>query len=732
MARNKNFSKPYFFFLSSIFLLVLVGQVVLHGQLTNQKTSGLEVEVSSRQRMLVQQISKLSLDIAFQKNRNKPFKEELTDLKKVRQKWVDSHRALTQGSEIYQIDGIKSLETQAIIKELNPIFLGIKKELDAIIVDSDQEFDTHLANVLVLDDQYDETVKRLGYQFSKENNIQYNRLLAWSWVFAAATSIVLLIAFFFIIRPLLRKLSFQNSELMELNSNLESVNQVKSDFLANMSHEVRTPLNGIIGTAGILSKTNLNQEQQKYLSTIRTSSENLMIIINDILDYSKLDSKKMQLEKEPFSLQKCVDEVMDLLKPSAQEKGIELISYIEESVPQHLVGDMVRLKQVLINLVNNAIKFTHQGEVYLNVNTQAEDQGFSQLKFTVKDTGIGIENIKLSGLFESFTQADNSTTRKYGGTGLGLTICRDLVQLMGGRIWAKSELGKGSEFCFTAVMESADNFNEEIQLEKLVGIRALVVDDNNTNLKILVKQLGSWGVRPTPFNNPELVQELIHDLSKFDVCIMDMQMPKMDGLQLTKIIRKHHSQKELPIVVLSSTGEHFMQDEADLFNHYLTKPVRPSKLKSTLAKMVSPKLESSQKGGHVSRLAPVSNLKILIADGDEINLAVTAKLLENMGFRAEKALDGQQVIQKINLDKFDLILMNVEMPGLTGVEATKKIKSMYFDRQAPVIFALAGHRSMQDRKKFMSNGMDDLIAKPVDESILTEKIGEWFDLETYL
>ncbi|MGB0424487.1 MAG: ATP-binding response regulator, partial [Flavobacteriales bacterium] len=304
--------------------------------------------------------------------------------------------------------------------------------------------------------------------------------------------------------------------------------------------------------------------------------------------------------------------------------------------------------------------------------------------------------------------------------------------LMGGRIWAESELGKGSEFFFTAVLETTENFEEDRKVENLVGLRALVIDDNNTNLKILVKQLGSWGVRPTPFNNPELVQELIHDLAKFDVCIMDMQMPKMDGLELTKLIRKHHSQEDLPIVVLSSTGEHFMQDDSNLFNHFLTKPVKPSKLKSTLVKMVSPITSDTGQPGHVKKMVPMSNLKILIADDDEINLAVTAKLLENMGYHAEKALDGQQVLQKINTDKYDLILMDIEMPGLTGVEATKKIKTMYFDRQAPVIFALTGHSSKQDRKKFLSQGMDDLISKPVDETILNNKIGEWFDLESYL
>ena len=716
-----------------IFVIILIAQIVLHMQLGDQKNSGMEVQVAARQRMLVQEISKLTLDIALRKQEDKSYKESLTDLKKTRQKWVDSHIALTQGSEAYQISGEKSLEVQEIVRDLNPIFMSLKKEVDAILSKPDEEFETHLANVTALDDQYAELSKRLGYRFSQEKEAKFKQLYQWSWIFSIGTVIVLLLAFFIIIRPLLARLYNQNAELLDLNDHLEKASKVKSDFLANMSHEIRTPMNGILGTAGFLSKTKLDREQKKYLSTIKTSSENLMIIINDILDYSKLDQEKMQLENEPFLLQQSMDEVMELLKPSAQDKGIELIAYVEEQIPSRLIGDVVRLKQVLINLVNNAIKFTESGEVYVEASLKALESDFAQINFMVRDTGIGIPEEKLEGLFESFTQADTSTTRRFGGTGLGLAICKNLVSLMGGKIWVESEKGKGSKFQFSVVLEAASADQKIIDTEILQGKKALVVDDNNTNLRILVKQLGSWGVRSTPFNSPELVQELIKDLKKFDFCVMDMQMPNMDGAQLSRIIRDHYSKEELPIVVLSSTGE-LLVAEDEIFNSYLTKPVKPGKLKSTLLNILdnqSPFQNSAIAEGPAG--STMSSLKILIADNNDINLAVTSKILENMGYNSEKAHSGHEVVQKVNKSWYDLILMDVDMPGLTGFEATKKIKSMYLDNsEAPVIIALLGHDSKQDRKKCLNQGMDDLITKPLEETELSTKIEEWFDVDSYL
>ncbi|MDP4953954.1 MAG: response regulator, partial [Flavobacteriales bacterium] len=522
----------------------------------------------------------------------------------------------------------------------------------------------------------------------------------------------------------------QNTELKTLNQSLQKASEVKSDFLANVSHEIRTPMNGIIGMAGILNRTTLDSDQKSYVNTIKSSAENLMVIINDILDYSKLDSEKLRLEKSTFQLQNAVEEVVDLLKPSIQEKGLELIVYLEPEVSGDYCGDVIRLKQVLINLLNKAIKFTEKGEVLLTVERVADEGGFSQVKFEIKDTGIGMSAETLENLFESFMQADTSTTRKYGGTGLGLSICKKLVALMGGRIWAESELGKGSSFFFTTILESEEALAQSQREEKLAGLRALVVDDNTTNLRILVKQLSNWGVRSTPFNSPELVVEIIKDLSKFDFCVMDMQMPMMDGEQLAAEIRKYYSVEELPIIVLSSIGTGLMNDTDRLFSSYLTKPVAPSRLLNTLVNVID-----DQKGGESKnqfspdqkQASAFNKLRILIADDNELNLMVAGKILEQMGYASDRVYNGNEVIEKLHKQTYDLILMDIEMPGINGTEATKRIHGMYDKNDRPIIIGLSGNVARAEIQSYLDLGMDDFLPKPLNESDLFQKIEDWFE-----
>ena len=536
--------------------------------------------------------------------------------------------------------------------------------------------------------------------------------------------------FYLIIKPALKRVAKQNTELKILNQSLQKASEVKSDFLANVSHEIRTPMNGIIGMAGILNRTTLDSDQKSYVNTIKSSAENLMVIINDILDYSKLDSEKLRLEKSTFQLQNAVEEVVDLLKPSIQEKGLELIVYLEPEVSGDYCGDVIRLKQVLINLLNNAIKFTEKGEVLLTVVRVADEGGFSQVKFEIKDTGIGMSAETLENLFESFMQADTSTTRKYGGTGLGLSICKKLVALMAGRIWAESELGKGSSFFFTTILESEEALAQSQKEEKLAGLRALVVDDNTTNLRILVKQLSNWGVRSTPFNSPELVVEIIKDLSKFDFCVMDMQMPMMDGEQLAAEIRKYYSVEELPIIVLSSIGTGLMNDADRLFSSYLTKPVAPSRLLNTLVNVID-----DQKGGesknqfspNQKQASAFNKLRILIADDNELNLMVAGKILEQMGYASDRVYDGNEVIEKLHKQSYDLILMDIEMPGINGTEATKRIHGMFDKNDRPIIIGLSGNVARAEIQSYLDSGMDDFLPKPLNESDLFQKIEDWFE-----
>ena len=585
MSQRVNYSRNYILFLSSVIILILTSQLIFHSHLSDQEHSGMEINIAGRQRTYVQQIAKLSLEIRYQSEAGEVTQDEVNELRTVSKHWEDSHRALLQGSELFDIDGENSTEIKALFNEVRPVFFELKDNVRTILDNNGQDCDSAITNILRKDDQYQDLMNRVVYQYTSESAGQISRLRTLSWTLAITTLMVLFLAFMFIIRPVLNKLGMQNDELLELNRNLEKVSQIKSDFLANMSHEVRTPMNGILGMADLLENTKLDKDQRDYVQTIRNSSENLLVIINDILDYSKIESGKMELEQENFDLHHAIEEVVDLLRPTAYEKRLELMMYFEPEVPNIIRGDVTRLKQVLINLLNNAIKFTDKGEILLRVEHVTTEHDFMQIQFSVKDTGIGIDPENINHLFQSFTQADTSTTRQYGGTGLGLAICKRIVQLMGGRIWVNSIPGKGSTFFFTIITEKAGEDGATSEIGGLQGLKALIVDDNTTNLKILVKQLSNWGIQATPFNSPELVLEILDNLKKFDFCILDMQMPGIDGKQLTKEIRKHYSPEELPVIVLSSIGTGILDDQSGLWNRYLTKPVKPMKLLTTIKKV---------------------------------------------------------------------------------------------------------------------------------------------------
>ena len=727
---SKGISKRILLFLLTMIIIVLSAQVLLHVHLSEQHKSGIEAKVVSRQRMLTEQIARLIFEIDHKQNQGESYKDVLTDLKLTRQKWIDSHKAISQGSDLYQTSVKEGEEEKAIISRLNPAFLDIKKELDALIAAPEGNIENQIKQIAILDAVYEEQILQLLYYFNNKNNQQIERIQVLSWGLAGLGIVIMFTMFYLIIKPALKRVAKQNSELKTLNQSLQKASDVKSDFLANVSHEIRTPMNGIIGMAGILNRTTLDSDQKSYVNTIKSSAENLMVIINDILDYSKLDSEKLRLEKSTFQLQTAVEEVVDLLKPSIQDKGLELIVYLEPEVSGDYCGDVIRLKQVLINLLNNAIKFTEKGEVLLTVERVADEGGFSQVKFEIKDTGIGMSAETLENLFESFMQADTSTTRKYGGTGLGLSICKKLVALMGGRIWAESELGKGSSFFFTTILESEEALAQSQREEKLAGLRALVVDDNTTNLRILVKQLSNWGVRSTPFNSPELVVEIIKDLSKFDFCVMDMQMPMMDGEQLAAEIRKYYSVEELPIIVLSSIGTGLMNDTDRLFSSYLTKPAAPSRLLNTLVNVIDAQtgeVKNNEFSLHQQQTSAFNQLRILIADDNELNLMVAAKILEQMGYSSDRVYNGHEVIERLNKQSYDLILMDVEIPGINGTESTKRIHGMFDKNDRPIIIGLSGNVEQSEVQSYLDSGMDDFLPKPLNETALFQKLEDWFD-----
>jgi two-component system, sensor histidine kinase and response regulator len=523
------------------------------------------------------------------------------------------------------------------------------------------------------------------------------------------------------------------TDLAERNQELQELTRMKSEFLATMSHEIRTPMNGVIGMTGLLMETELTPEQRDYVETVRASGDTLLEIINDILDFSKIEAGRVRMERVDFSPKHVTEEAVELFAEPAANKGIELVLDVEPDVPHSAIGDPGRLRQVLINLVGNAIKFTDTGEVVVRVRRLASPGPGVQLRFEVADTGIGLSEEEQARVFSTYSQVDSSTTRKHGGTGLGLATSRMLAQLMGGEIGVESEKGAGSRFWFTSLFREGDRrAPSPPPSASLSGTAVAVVDDNRTNRTILERYLGSWGMRDRAFESGRQALEQLREAARgddpFEVAIVDMMMPGMDGAAVAAEIRADPDLKDMVVILLTSAGH--SEHPVPGIDVELVKPVRPSLLFDVLHSLLAAKPDHANRQVVDDQLnlpdqASHRWARLLVVEDNVANLKVAVRMVEKLGYRADVAANGIEAVRALGELRYDAVLMDCHMPEMDGFEATRAIRRNEPEGRHTPVIAMTASALSGDRERCLAAGMDDYVSKPIKMHVVAAVLERW-------